>query len=59
MAQQGVSNNIYTVLMLITLLVLIGGVGYLAVQNNELFGTWNPLNAPKTIGMLFPGVSGV
>ena len=47
MANQSVPSNVYTVLTLAALLALLGGVGYLIYRSTELFGTWNPLDAPE------------
>ena len=56
--QNSVPNNIYTVLTLVALLALLAGVVYVAMRSNELFGTWNPLDA-KDLSMLLPGGGGV
>ena len=58
MADRNVSNNVYTVLTLVALLVLLAGVGFLLYYSNELFGTWNPLDAPELSSILLPGGMG-
>lgn len=40
-----VPNNIYTVLVLVALVVLLGGLVFVIMRSNELFGTWNPMEA--------------
>lgn len=54
MADRSVPNNVYTVLTLVAALVLLGGVGYLMYRCTELFGTWNPLDAPDLSSALLP-----
>ena len=55
--QNSVPNNIYTVLTLVALLALLAGVVYVAMRSNDLFGTWNPLDAKdlKDLSVLLPG----
>ena len=48
-----VSDSVYTVLCFIALAFLLAGVIYLAMKSNELFGTYNPLDAPE-LGLLVP-----
>jgi len=48
-----VSDSVYTVLCFIALAFLLAGVIYLVMKSNELFGTYNPLDA-KPLGMLSP-----
>ncbi|MEM1355168.1 MAG: hypothetical protein AAGC44_05850 [Planctomycetota bacterium] len=48
-----VSNSVYTVLVFVALAFLLGGVIYLMMRSNELFGTWNPLDA-KPLSMVLP-----
>lgn len=50
---QSVPNNIYTVLTLIALIALLAGVVYIAMRSNELFGSWNPMDA-KELSFLLP-----
>ena len=52
--QNSVPNNIYTVLTLVALLALLVGVGYVVMRSNELFGTWNPMDA-KDLSVFLPG----
>jgi hypothetical protein len=49
-----VPNNIYTVLTFVALLALLAGVAYVIMRSNELFGTWNPLDA-KDLSVFLPG----
>lgn len=49
-----VPNSIYTVLTLVALLALLAGVVYVAMRSNELFGTWNPMDA-KELSVFLPG----
>ena len=49
-----VPNNIYTVLTFVALLALLAGVVFVAMRSNELFGTWNPMDA-KDLSVLLPG----
>ena len=51
--QNSVPNNIYTVLTLVALIALLAGVVYVAMRSNELFGTWNPMDA-KDLSVLLP-----
>jgi len=46
--------NIYTVLTFVALVALLAGVIYVAMRSNELFGTWNPMEA-KDLSVLLPG----
>jgi len=36
-------NNVYTILVMIAALLVVGATVYLAVRCQQLFGTWNPL----------------
>lgn len=38
-------NNVYTLLMMITVVYMGAGTIFLAVRSQELFGTWNPFSA--------------
>lgn len=56
-----VPNNIYTVLTLAALLALLAGVIFVAMRSNELFGTWNPMDAEDLSSLLpaaMPGLFG-
>lgn len=44
-----VSDSVYTVLCFVALAFLLGGVIYLAMKSDALFGTYNPLDA-KPLG---------
>lgn len=46
--------NIYTVLTFVAMIALLAGVVYVAMRSNELFGTWNPMDA-KDLSMMLPG----
>lgn len=46
--------NIYTVLTFVALVALLAGVVYVAMRSNELFGTWNPMDA-KPLSVFLPG----
>jgi len=35
-------NNVYTILLMIAALQVVGATVYLAVRSQQLFGTWNP-----------------
>ena len=35
-------NNVYTILLMIASLLVVGATVYLAVRCQQLFGTWNP-----------------
>lgn len=52
-SNESVPNNVYTVLTVIALIALLAGVIFVAVRSNELFGTWNPLDA-KELSALVP-----
>lgn len=54
--QPSVPNNIYTVLTVIAMLALLAGVGYLIMRSTELFGTWNPMDAPVLSSLLPAGI---
>ena len=51
--QDSVPNNIYTVLTFVALLALLAGVVYVAMRSNDLFGTWNPMDA-KDLSLMLP-----
>ncbi|MEO0474993.1 MAG: hypothetical protein AAF085_03335 [Planctomycetota bacterium] len=51
--QNTVPNNVYTILTLVALLALLAGVVYVVMRSNELFGTWNPLDA-ESLSVLVP-----
>ncbi|MEM9345309.1 MAG: hypothetical protein AAGB26_01700 [Planctomycetota bacterium] len=51
--QESVPNNIYTVLTVVALIALLAGVVYVAMRSNELFGTWNPMDA-EDLSVLLP-----
>lgn len=51
--ENSVPNNIYTVLTFVALLALLAGVVFVAMRSNELFGTWNPMDA-KDLSVLLP-----
>ncbi|MHC5108447.1 MAG: hypothetical protein ACYTHJ_01045 [Planctomycetota bacterium] len=36
-------SNVYTILVMMAALFVMGATIYLAVRHNQLFGTWNPL----------------
>ena len=36
-------NNVYTILVMIAALLVVGATVYLAVRSQQLFGTWNPM----------------
>jgi len=36
------ANNVYTILVMIASLLVVGATVYLAVRSRQLFGTWNP-----------------
>ena len=38
-------SDIYTVLLITATLMVAGAVVFLAMKNQELFGTWNPFTA--------------
>lgn len=50
--QESVPNNIYTVLTLVALAALLAGVIFVIMRSNELFGTWNPMDAKELSSML-------
>ncbi|MGB1125460.1 MAG: hypothetical protein ACPG4Q_09655 [Phycisphaeraceae bacterium] len=52
--ENSVPNNIYTVLTFVALLALVAGVAYVVMRSNELFGTWNPMDA-EDLSLLLPG----
>lgn len=52
-SKESVSSSVYTVLILVTLLALLAGVIFVAMRSNELFDTWNPLDA-KGLSMMVP-----
>ncbi|MGB0766366.1 MAG: hypothetical protein ACPGYV_01500 [Phycisphaeraceae bacterium] len=52
--QNNVPNNIYTVLTVIALLALLAGVIFVAMRSQELFGSWNPMDA-KDLSFVLPG----
>ncbi|MEM6506066.1 MAG: hypothetical protein AAF711_11535 [Planctomycetota bacterium] len=56
--QESVPNNIYTVLTVVALLALLAGVVYVAMRSNELFGTWNPMDA-EDLSVLLPSMTGL
>ena len=35
-------NDVYTVLVVLATLLVMGAIVYLALRSQELFGTWNP-----------------
>ncbi len=35
-------NNIYTVLLVVAAVFVVGSTLYLAVRSQQLFGSWNP-----------------
>ncbi len=45
--------NIYTVLAVVAMIALLIGVVYLAMRSDELFGSWNPMDA-KDLSVLLP-----
>ncbi len=45
--------NIYTVLAVVAMIALLIGVVYLAMRSDELFGSWNPMDA-KDLPVLLP-----
>lgn len=53
--QNSVPNNIYTVLTVVALLALLAGVVFVAMRSNDLFGTWNPMDAKDLSSALLPG----
>lgn len=53
--QNTVPNNIYTVLTLVALIALLAGVVYVAMRSNDLFGSWNPMDAKELSSALLPG----
>jgi len=58
--QNSVSNNIYTVLTLIALIALLAGVVYVAMRSQELFGSYNPMDAKDLSSALLPaGLTGL
>lgn len=50
-----VSDSVYTVLCLVATAFLLAGVIYLVMKSNELFGTYNPLDAPE-LGQIVPRI---
>ena len=52
--QNSVPNNIYTVLTLIALIALLAGVVYVAMRSQELFGSYNPMDAKDLSSVLLP-----
>lgn len=58
MAKESVPNNIYTVLTLVAMLALLAGVIFLVVRSNELFGSWNPMDA-QDLSAVFHGIRGM
>lgn len=54
--ENSVPLNIYTVLTFVALIALLVGVVYVAMRSNELFGTWNPMDAKdlKELSMMVP-----
>lgn len=55
--QNSVPNNIYTVLTIVALIALLAGVVYVAMRSQQLFDTWNPMDA-KDLSVLLPGKLG-
>lgn len=53
--QNSVPNNIYTVLTIVALLALLAGVIFVAMRSNDLFGSWNPMDAKDLSSALLPG----
>lgn len=49
-------NDIFTVLLLIALVALIAGVGYLWYRDSQLTGSMNPfkLSVPNSVAMVQP-----
>ena len=43
--ENSVPLNIYTVLTFVALVALLVGVVYVVMRSNDLFGTWNPMDA--------------
>jgi hypothetical protein len=37
-------NNVYTILLMIASLLVVGATVYLAVRSQQLFGSWNPFS---------------
>ena len=37
-------NNVYTVLLILATVLVVGATMYLAIRNQQLFGDWNPFN---------------
>ena len=35
-------NNVFTILLMIASLLVVGATVYLAVRRQQLFGSWNP-----------------
>ena len=35
-------NNVYTILLMIAAMLVVGATVYLAVRSQQLFGSWNP-----------------
>ncbi len=35
-------NNVYTILLMVASLLLVGSTVYLGVRSQQFFGTWNP-----------------
>ena len=44
-----VPSNVYTVLTVVAFLVLAVGIGFVIYKSTELFGTWNPGDAPENL----------
>lgn len=38
----GPPNDIYTILLIVATVLVAGATVYLAMRNQQLFGTWNP-----------------
>ena len=55
--RQSVPNNIYTVLTVIAMLALLGGVIFLVMQSNRLFKSPLPMNA-KPLSQIVAPVDG-
>ena len=47
------SSNLFTVLVFVALLVLLAGVIYVIMRSNDLFQTWNPMDA-KDLSVFLP-----
>lgn len=57
-SKSGVSDNIYTTLVFVSLVALAIAVGYVVVRSNTLFGSWNPADAAKLGPAMLTGLFG-